>query len=269
MEQSALISGTTANGVPFVARPATASSAPVIAAWHLLDPPRTEAAFAAALPLTGLDATVIYLGLPLSGARLPAGGVDEVMRLAGDDAVMKLFAPIYEGAVAEFPAAFAELRERFGTAADAPIGLLGGSAGSAVAAGVLASGASEASAVVLVSPMLQLAPNIDAMGPWLEGGAYRWHPESRRVAAEMDFVARASEITATEAPVRVIAGLDDDPEFVMPAREFAAATGADLQLMDGVGHALAEEPGVEPAPQTAAARRYDALAVEWFLEHLD
>ena len=39
--------GTTTNGVPFVAVAAAAADAPVIVAWHLLDPPRTPAAFAA------------------------------------------------------------------------------------------------------------------------------------------------------------------------------------------------------------------------------
>ncbi|WP_082513634.1 MULTISPECIES: alpha/beta hydrolase family protein [unclassified Leifsonia] len=268
MTDSALISGTTAAGVPFVARQAVSASAPVIVAWHLLDPPRTPAAFAAALPLAGLDATVFYLGLPLSGDRMPDGGFEEIMRRAGEDVVMQLFAPILEGAIAEFPAAFAELSERFGVADGAALGLLGGSAGSAVAAGVLASGTSGASAAVLVSPMLQLAPNIDAMADFLGGDAYSWHPESRRVAAEMDFVARADEITATDAAVRVIAGLDDEPAFVGPARLFAVAAGADLQLMEGVAHALAEEPGMEPAPQTEAAADYDVLAVEWFSEHL-
>jgi hypothetical protein len=35
-----------------------------------------------------------------------------------------------------------------------------------------------------------------------------------------------------------------------------------------MGHALAEEPGVEPAPQTAHAVKVDALAVEWFKRYL-
>jgi hypothetical protein len=74
-----------AAGVPFVALPPAGgrrASAPVVVAWHLLDPPRTEAAFAAAVPLRGLDAWRIYLGLPLSGSRMPPGGDEELMRLA-------------------------------------------------------------------------------------------------------------------------------------------------------------------------------------------
>ena len=43
-----------AAGVPFLAVPPESgphADAPVVVAWHLLDPPRTEAALAASLPL--------------------------------------------------------------------------------------------------------------------------------------------------------------------------------------------------------------------------
>ena len=79
-----------AAGVPFLAIPPSTESraaAPVVVAWQLMDPPRTEAAFAAAVPLAGLDAWRIYLGLPLTGSRLPPGGVDELMRFGYEDAV--------------------------------------------------------------------------------------------------------------------------------------------------------------------------------------
>jgi hypothetical protein len=34
-------------------------------------------------------------------------------------------------------------------------------------------------------------------------------------------------------------------------------------LIAGLGHALAEEPGNEPLPQTAGARQVDAAVVVW------
>ncbi|GLZ47289.1 hypothetical protein Acsp06_34740 [Actinomycetospora sp. NBRC 106375] len=43
------------------------TDAPVVVGWHLMDAPRSEAAFAAVLPLDGLDAWRIYLGLPEMG----------------------------------------------------------------------------------------------------------------------------------------------------------------------------------------------------------
>jgi hypothetical protein len=65
------LTGTTVNGVPYLAVPplSDAATAPVIILWHLMDAPRSEAAFAAALPLDGLDAWKVYLGLPTFGAR--------------------------------------------------------------------------------------------------------------------------------------------------------------------------------------------------------
>ena len=257
------ITGTTAEGVPYLVVPASRPQAPVVVAWHLLDAPRSEIAFHAALPLNGLDAWKLYLGLPLSGSRLPSGGVDEVMRLGMEDAVLNLHWPIHDRAVAEFPAAFSELRERFGIADEAPLGLLGGSAGSSIAARVLADGDSGATAAVFVSPMLRLRSMVDVLSERF-GVVYHWGPESERASEVMDFVARAPEIVATGAAVRVIAGTEDSPGAIEPAREFAAATDADLQMVDGLAHPLAEEPGLEAAPQTDGAKRVDALATEWF-----
>jgi hypothetical protein len=33
-------------------------------------------------------------------------------------------------------------------------------------------------------------------------------------------------------------------------------------------HALADEPGIEPAPQTEVAKRVDTIAAGWLREHL-
>src|SRR5690606_14822510 len=141
----------TAAGVPFVAVPPAGdrATAPVVAAWHLMDAPRTEAALAAALPLAGLDAWRIYLGLPRHGARSPEGGAEELMRLGHADAVQNLYGPITAEAAEEFGPAHAELRRRLGFR-DGPIGLLGGSLGAAVAQLVIAGGGHDVAAAVLV-----------------------------------------------------------------------------------------------------------------------
>ena len=261
------ITGLTASGVPYLASPAVSADAPVVVIWHLLDPPRTEVAMASAIPLAGLDATRIYLGLPMSGSRTPEGGVDAIMALLGTDAPVLVHGPIWSQAVDEFPAAFAELREELGVKPDAAVGLVGGSMGSAVAAGVLAAGTSGARAAVLLSPMMQLRSMIDAVAPMF--GGYTWSPEADATAARMDFIARADEVTAAGAPIRLIAGADDDEDaFLVSAREFARITGSDLHEQAGVGHALADEPGVEAAPQTDGAARADALTVEWLRANL-
>ena len=55
--------GTTSNGVPFVALPPEEGreATSVVILWHGADPPRTEEALAAAVPLRGLPAWRIYL----------------------------------------------------------------------------------------------------------------------------------------------------------------------------------------------------------------
>jgi hypothetical protein len=273
----------TAAGVPFLAVPPPAgghASAPVVVAWHLMDPPRTEAAFAAALPLDGLGAWRIYLGLPMCGKRMPAGGPDELMRLGYEDAVLNLQGPIALQGASEFPAAFEALRERLGLG-DGPLALVGGSMGSAVAQLVLAETGPAAgilaAAAVLISPIAQLRPAVDATGRRF-GATYPWGSAALELADRMDFAARAAEIARHGEPaVRSIVGADDDPEgFLHPAERVRDAllehvhdpARADVVVVPGMGHALAEEPGVDPAPQTAAAAEVNRHAVEWLRMHL-
>ena len=260
--------GTTAGGVPYLLHTPSsgAADAPLIVAWHLLDPPRTEAAFAAALPLGGLDAWKLYLGLPMSGSRTPAGGMEAVFGLMAEDAPGLLHGPIHSQAVAEAPAAIAEVRERAGVADGVPVGLMGGSMGGAIVAELLATRALDARAAVLLNPLLDLRTMIDEVSPMF--GGYTWTAAGDDAAARLDYVRRAGEVAASGAALRVISGADDEPWFVASSRAFADTAGADLQTVAGVGHALAEEPGIEAAPQTDAARTYDALAADWFRAHL-
>lgn len=276
------VSGTAA-GVPFLALPPPGGArrgAVVVVAWHLMDPPRTEAAFAAALPLAGLDAWRIYLGLPMCGARLPAGGPDELMRLGYADAVLNLQGPIAAQGAAEFPAAFAELHHTLDLG-DAPLGLLGGSMGSAITQLVLTetgpSSGIHPQAAVLVSPITQLRPAVDATGRRF-GVTYPWGPASLAVAGRLDFVARAHELLAAGQPaVQLIVGADDDREgFLKPAQQLRAALAdrytdparVDLVVVPDMAHALADEPGLAPAPQTPHAATVDQHAVSWLRRHL-
>ena len=268
-----------AAGVPFLAVPPPAgprSSAPVVVAWHLQQPPRTEAALAAALPLAGLDAWRVYLGLPLSGSRLPPGGEEELMRLGYEDAVLNLQGPVIAQAVEEFPAALAELRARLALG-EGPVGVLGGSVGAAVASLVLAEGTVPVCAAVLVSPLVQLRPAVDAMAAQF-GFAYPWSEPSLAVADRLDFVSRAGEIARHGQPaVLLVVGEDDDVDgFRAPAARLREALAeryddparAELVVVPGMAHALATEPGTEPAPQTPHAAEVDRHAVTWLGHYL-
>ena len=264
-----------AAGVPYLLVPPTGpprSDTPVVIAWHLLDAPRSETAFAAALPMRGLDAWRVYLGLPLTGRR--GLSMDEVMSRARVDVVANLYEPIAFGAVAEFPAAFGALRSEFGIG-DGPLGLLGGSLGAAIAQLVLLEHEVTASAVVLVSPLIRLTDAIVAGGRAF-GFDYAWTDAARATAARMDFVRRSAEYDAVgQPPVHIVVG-NDDVDFRASAQDlyhalahrYADSTRCAITQIDGMGHALAEEPGIDPAPQTPHAAQADEFVGAWFGDHL-
>jgi len=248
----------TVAGVPYVVLPPETDrpDAPTVVAWHLNDPPRTERAMAAALPLAGLDAWRVYLGLPLSGARTPAGGLE---KLGYEDAVLKVYGPIVFGAAEEFPAALAQLRAEHGLGTGR-LGVLGGSIGALVAQQVATTTAVDA--IALVSPVARLRPLVVANGRRY-GFDYPWSPASEEVAARLDFVARAGSL---QAPTLLVVGEKDAPDGILePAAALhAALPGSVLETVPGLEHALAEEPGTDPAPQTAGAAAVDRIVARWF-----
>jgi hypothetical protein len=262
---------TSAAGVPYVLEPPSSgrADAPLVIAWHLMDAPRTERAFAAALPLAGLDAWKLYPGLPLCGDRFP--GEDALMAQMFAEPVRNGHGLINEQAVAELPVLLDELRATHGLG-DGPVAVVGGSAGAGVAGGAVVGKAVEARAAVLISPLVQLRPVVDLLARQY-GIDYTWTPESAAVADRMDLVWRSHEFGATA--VRCIVGADDDTEaFLYPAgrlRDMRREQGvrADLRVVNDMGHALADEPGVEPAPQTDAARQVDAMTVEFLAQELE
>src|SRR4051794_13839676 len=109
----------TAAGVPFLARPPEhpTGRTPLLVGWHLLDPPRTETAMAAALPMADVPAWRVYMRLP---------ECDDAVRRAAEDYVLMLIDPVVSTASGVFPTALSQLRSQLGT--DGPLGLFGGSA---------------------------------------------------------------------------------------------------------------------------------------------
>jgi alpha-beta hydrolase superfamily lysophospholipase len=168
-----------------------------------------------------------------------------------------------------------ELRDRFGFDA-AAVGVLGGSHGAAVALTVLAERPMPIHAAVLVSPLVQLRPIVKAAGEHY-GMTYAWSEASEAVADQIDFVARAAEVGRDEPAVRLVVGANDHVDAVQGpaatlrdalADRYAKADRVDLVTIEGMEHALAEEPGLEPAPQLPHAAEVDRHAVRWFQEHL-
>jgi len=263
-----------AAGVPFIAIPPQGKrdQTPTVVIWHMHDPPRSETAMAAALPLHGLDAWRVYLGVPLSGSRLPAGGLDAFFALGFKDAVLNLYGPAVQQAVEEFPAALASLRGEHDLA-EGPVAVIGASIGAMIALGVLASGDLSVSAIALISPALRLE-SVVAANERLFGLTYPWSDDARAVAAELDFVARAPELAQHGGPTLLVVGAEDDEEgFAVPAAELAAALvgegrEATVVRIPHMAHAIADEPGLEPAPQTAVAAAVDEVVSAWLREQL-
>jgi pimeloyl-ACP methyl ester carboxylesterase len=271
------VSGVAA-GVPYVALPPAdgRDRAPLVVAWHLMDPPRSEAAMSAALPLAGVNAWRVYLGLPMFGARAPSGGPEEIMRLAAEDYVLNLFRPVVEQAATEAPAAVDALREQL-SIGDGPVGLLGGSAGGAVALLLLAESPLRVAAAALVNPVVRVE-SVMAAGERMYNMSYSWTEESRAAADRFDFVARATEIGKRDPqpPVLLVGGSQDDPGYRESLEELRDELRDTYAEPDRVGfvsvpemaHALAEEPGMESAPQTAEAKKVDSAVTDWFRRYL-
>jgi dienelactone hydrolase len=279
-----------AAGVPYVAlRPAHGRRrAPLVVAWHQLDPLRTSQAMAAALPLARLAAWRVYLGLPMTGVRVPASGQEGFARRGAQDIAGEPADAVVEQAFAEFPAAVTALRSKL-RLDDGPIGLLGEGAGAAVALLALAESEVPVRAAALVSPEVQLQ-RVVAMSRQRGNLGGRWtgaaragagRPRStgaaRAGAGRLDFAALASEIAGRDPQPAVLlvtgagAGDGEPAERLWHAladryREPGRVT---LVIMLGLAaHSLAGGPGIGPAPQTPDATRADAVITSWLTRHL-
>ncbi|WP_433298370.1 prolyl oligopeptidase family serine peptidase [Pseudonocardia sp. CA-142604] len=269
----------TAAGVPFTALPPTGATdrpAPLIVTWHMLDAPRTDAAFAAALPMTGVPAWRVHLGMPMCGARMVDGRVDAILELARKDALMAFLAPFVRQAADEFPAALVALRDQL-PVDDEPIGILGGSLGGAVALEVLATHRAPIKAVALVNPAVRVRSVIGLVHRDMAGSEqeYPWTAESRTTADELDFVAHAGDI-AVDTPLLLVSGELDHPALRTDAAALVDALQGrytrpdevELRTVPGLAHPLADEPGLEPAPQLPTAKAVDEILTQWFLRQL-
>ncbi|MGK4592028.1 alpha/beta hydrolase family protein [Amycolatopsis sp. w19] len=269
----------TAAGVPFTVLPPSAEvsgPAPVVVAWHMIDAPRSDAAFAAALPLAGVPAWRVYLGMPLCGARMVDGGMDAVVERARRDAMLAYVDPFVRQAALEFPAALAELRERFGFDTSRTA-VVGGSLGGAVALTILATREIPVRAAALINPAVR-ARSVVGLVEGLLGRPYPWNDEAEQAADQLDFVARSGEMSAreTQVPLLLVSGEEDHPSLRTDADDLVAALREryarpdDVQLarVPGLAHPLAEEPGIEPAPQLPIAKLVDDTVAEWLTRHL-
>jgi pimeloyl-ACP methyl ester carboxylesterase len=266
----------TAAGVPFTALPpagAVDGPAPLIVTWHMLDAPRTDAAFAAALPMAAAPAWRVHLGMPMCGARMVDGRLDAAIELARRDALLAFLAPFTYQAAEEFPAALAALRDQL-PLDDEPVCILGASLGGAVALQVLTGGEVPIKAVALVNPAVQIRPVVGLV-EGLAGKPYQWTAEADKAADELDFVARAGNLKG-QPPLLLVSGEQDHPALRTDAaalvevlrERYARPDEVELVTVPDLAHPLADEPGLEPAPQRPTTKSVDEILTRWFVRQL-
>lgn len=235
----------------------------MIVTWHMLDAPRSDAAFAAALPMNDLPAWRVHLGMPMCGARMVDGSMDAGLALMREDVLMSFLYAFVRQAYEEFPAALASIRAQL-PVDDGPIGVLGGSLGAAVALRVLADTEVPVFAAAVVNGAIRMRSVVD-----LFPGDYSYDGESEKAVDSLDFLPRAA-VLADRAPLLVVSGELDHPALRTDALDLVDAMGQRSELLSipGLAHPLADEPGIEPAPQLPVVREVDSGLARWFGRHL-
>jgi hypothetical protein len=264
-----------AAGVPFTALPPAGGpdvEAPLVVTWHMMDAPRSDAAFAAALPLAAVPAWRVHLGMPWVGRRTKADGYETALA----EPMLGYVEPVVRQATDEFPPALGELRERFPVAAG-PIGVVGASLGGTVALNVVARLPVEVAVVALVNPAIRARTAVEVLTA-AAGTSYDWGERARAAADRLDFVAHAGLVGGRTPPpaVLVVSGSLDYPTSRADAGQFVTALQAEhrdparalLMTITGLDHPLAERPGLEPAPQLPLARTVDRLVSDWLRANL-
>jgi dienelactone hydrolase len=264
-----------AAGVPFTALPPAGgpgAEAPLVVTWHMMDAPRSDAAFAAALPLAGVPAWRVHLGMPNVGRRTVEGAYEAALA----DPMLRYVDPVVRQATDEFPAVLDVLRERFPLTAG-PLGVVGGSLGGTVALNVLARQPVPVAAAALVNPAIR-ARTVVAIFTASAGTEYTWGDDSTAAADRLDFVRHAGLIAARDPQpaLLLVSGELDYPISRADAGELLAAlrpgyADADrvrLETIPGLDHPIANRTGPETAPQIAVAKLVDDAVTEWFRRHL-
>lgn len=260
----------TAAGDAYVALPPTAVDASatgptrLIVAWPGFDPPRTAAALAAAIPMTGVPVWRVYLDLPCDSP----GGLESGAILGAE--AIETYCAAVEDAVRRLPAALADIRRDLAIP-DGPVALAGFSVGGAAAL-LAAARDVPVSTMALVAPVV--APSRVARAVEKRSGRDRtWPDHARRAADRLDLGTLAADLGGRDVPTLLIGGAKDR---AVPTTEITAlrdalrrhGTGSVEATTFRMGHALAAEPGTDACPPITEAVRVDGVLTDWFRERL-
>ena len=264
------IIATTLAGVPALLRvPGKITKAPIVL-WHGFGPPDNERALMEALPLDNVPALKVYLGLPLFGARAPAGRGELAGRQRRDLATL-VFEPAVMGAAKELPAVLKELEQLHCMNRGEAIGLFGFSAGGAAVLYALAEADVPIGVAITLNASTGLTASVQAYERATKG-SYAWTDAARKLARESDALGRAKEIAASNPPpaLQIIHGAEDamlTPRIAIALRdalqplydEAKAAPRLQLTVVPGMAHAWTGKGTAEGLRCSIAA---------WFHMHL-
>jgi alpha-beta hydrolase superfamily lysophospholipase len=244
---------------------------PPIVLWHGFGPPASESELMQALPLDEVAAVKVYLGLPLFGARTPAGSSATLAQRQAADYGSLIFEPVVMGAAKELPRVLAELRNRQCLRANQKIGLFGFSAGGAAVLFALAEHAVPVQAAVTLNAPTGLNEAIEAVEHATKH-PYAWTPAARQLAQRSDSIARAGEIAAGDPPPALLifhGGADEvvPPQATLSLRDalapFYAESGNDKRLRVVLAPDVSHD-WTEPK----ALQQVRVVVANWFNQHL-
>ncbi len=261
----------TLDGVPALVRiPETTTLAPIFL-WHGFGPPASERALMEALPLDGVPAIKVYLGLPMFGRRMHPRGMEELVERQQKDVGLLVFEPVVMGAANELRNVAGALIEAGCLDPDEGVGLFGFSAGGASTLLALADRKVNVKAAVILNASTGLSASVAAFER-ATGQRYTWTPASRELADRSDAQKRAADIASGTPPpaLLIIHGKQDQmapPELAVdlyealrPRYEQAGVQSRlQLALVSDMAHAWIG---------TSAAEQLRAQISQWFRQHL-
>lgn len=257
-------------GVPALLRIPGSIEKPPIILWHGFGPPASEQALMEALPLDEVPAVKVYLGLPLFGARAPAGGMQEIARRQGEDVASLVFEPAVMGAATELSAVVDALRTHECIGPHDAIGLFGFSAGGAALLIALAQRAVPIDAAVTLNASTGLSASIQAYERATKS-SYSWTPATRKLASRSDAAARAADIARGDPPpaLLIMHGADDS---MLPQELAVTLHAALLPLYEKTHDENRARLEILPAASHgwtdgATVATVRALAADWFMRH--
>jgi predicted esterase len=283
-------------GVPVLVRPPAnpSLSAPLIVLWHGAGIPGSEENLAETLPLEEVQAWKAYLGLPLFGKRLPAGGTDEIMQRQLEDYLLRALLPTIEPAMQELPNVVRALQSRFSINDKEGIGLFGFSVGGLTALLTLVESSLPITVAVLAGVTKDLTvavdnyerivqgayPTLKEQYPWVEEH-YRWTEESEVAKQRLDFVSRASEITQRQPlpAVLFVHGSQDEIFPVSTVEELYATLAPyyertnqvkrlSIQTFENLKHNIDLEAAKNSPDMQQDIAELQRIVAEWFSQHL-